>query len=138
MGRVLRVEGRALASLLAVVGLFVVMTPSLANGASLDSAELELVGRVNEFRAARGLPTLAVSDSLTAAAKWMSADMAVNNYFAHTSLDGRSPTQRMARARDPAPPTWTGEDPAARYTAPAHLPAGGVTSPAHYAVLGNT
>src|SRR2546425_10709331 len=108
MGRVLRVEARALASLLAVVGLFVVMTPSLANGASLDSAELELVGRVNEFRAARGLPTLAVSDSLTAAAKWMSADMAVNNYFAHTSQDGRKPTPRKDAPGDPALTTCTG------------------------------
>src|SRR3989442_8908141 len=137
MGRVLRVEGRALASLLAVVGLFVVMTPSLANGASLDSAELELVGRVNEFRAARGLPTLAVSDSLTAAAKWMSADMAVNNYFAHTSQDGRSPTQRMADAGYPALTTWTGEDLAAGYTATADVLTGWINSPAHYAVLVN-
>ena len=137
MGRVLRVEGLALASLLAVVGLFVVMTPSLANGASLDSAELELVGRVNEFRAARGLPTLAVSDSLTAAAKWMSADMAVNNYFAHTSQDGRSPTQRMADAGYPALTTWTGEDLAAGYTATADVLAGWINSPAHYAVLVN-
>ena len=100
------------------------LSPSLADGASLDSTELALVGRVNEFRAARGLPTLAVSDTLTAAAKWMSADMAVNDYFAHRSQDGRSPTQRMADAGYPAFGTWTGEDLAAGYTATADVLAG--------------
>src|SRR2546422_210554 len=50
----------ALASVLGVVGLFGVLTPSVADGASLDSTELDLLGRVNEFRAARGLPTLAI------------------------------------------------------------------------------
>src|SRR5438309_3292404 len=125
------------ASVLAVVGLFGLLSPSVADGASLDSTELDLVGRVNEFRAARGLPTLAVSDTLTAAAKWMSADMAVNGYFAHTSQDGRSPTQRMADAGYPAFGTWTGEDLAAGYTATADVLAGWIASPAHYAVLVN-
>ena len=127
----------ALASVLGVVGLFGVLTPSVADGASLDSTELDLLGRVNEFRAARGLPTLAISDTLTAAAKWMSADMAVNDYFAHTSQDGRSPTQRMADAGYPAFATWTGEDLAAGYTSTADVLAGWIGSPAHYAVLVN-
>ena len=135
MGRELRRV--ALASVLGVVGLFVVLMPSVADGASLDSTELDLLGRVNEFRAARGLPTLAISDTLTAAAKWMSADMAVNDYFAHTSQDGRSPTQRMADAGYPAFATWTGEDLAAGYTSTADVLAGWIGSPAHYAVLVN-
>src|SRR5207247_6306735 len=135
MGRELRRV--ALASVLGVVGLFGVLTPSVADGASLDSTELDLLGRVNEFRAARGLPTLAISDTLTAAAKWMSADMAVNDYFAHTSQDGRSPTQRMADAGYPAFATWTGEDLAAGYTTTADVLNGWINSPAHYAVLVN-
>src|SRR2546426_6649149 len=127
----------ACAGMLALGSLFVSLAPQVAEGASLDAAELALVGRVNEFRAARGLPTLAVSDTLTAAAKWMSADMAVNDYFAHTSLDGRSPTQRMADAGYPAFGTWTGEDLAAGFTTTADVLNGWINSPAHYAVLVN-
>jgi uncharacterized protein YkwD len=126
-----------LASVLAVVGLLGLVTPQLAEGASLDSAEQDLVARVNAFRAARSLPTLAVSDTLTAAAKWMSVDMGARNYFAHTSLDGRSPTQRMADAGYPAFGTWTGEDLAAGYTNTADVLNGWINSPAHYAVLVN-
>ncbi len=133
----MRFWGVVVASVLAVVGLFGLMTPLVAEGASLDSTELDLVARVNEFRAARALPRLAVSDSLTAAAKWMSADMAVRDYFAHTSQDGRSPTQRMADAGYPAFRTWTGEDLAAGYTSTADVLAGWIASPAHYAVLVN-
>jgi len=133
----MRFWGFVVASVLAGVGLFGLMTPLVAQGASLDSAELDLVARVNEFRGARGLPTLAVSDTLTSAAKWMSADMAVRDYFAHTSQDGRSPTQRMADAGYPAFRTWTGEDLAAGYTSTADVLAGWVASPAHYAVLVN-
>ena len=133
----MRFWGIVVASVLAVVGLFGLMTPLVAEGASLDSTELDLVVRLNEFRAARALPTLAVSDTLTAAAKWMSADMAVRDYFAHTSQDGRSPTQRMADAGYPAFRTWTGEDLAAGYTSTADVLAGWIASPAHYAVLVN-
>src|SRR5439155_100710 len=62
------------ASVLAVVGLFGSFAPLLADGASLDGVEQDLVARINAFRAALGLPTLAVSDTLTGAAKWMSFD----------------------------------------------------------------
>ena len=108
-----------------------------ARGATLDSSETDLLAQVNAFRASRGLSTLVVSDSLTLAAKWMATDMAVNNYFAHTSLDGRSPTQRMADAGYPAFSTWAGEDLAAGYTGAAQVLQGWLNSPAHLAVLTN-
>jgi hypothetical protein len=127
----------ALASVLAVVGLLGLSSPLVAEGANLDSAEQDLVARINAFRAARSLPTLAVSDTLTAAAKWMSGDMGARNYFAHRSLDGRSPTQRMADAGYPAFGTWTGEDLAAGYAKSADVLTGWINSPAHYAVLVN-
>lgn len=111
--------------------------PLAALSATLDSSESDLVAQVNAFRASRGLPTLVVSDTLTFAAKWMSTDMAVNNYFAHTSLDGRSPTQRMADAGYPATQTWSGEDLAAGYTSAADALNGWINSPAHLAVLTN-
>src|SRR5256714_9970237 len=125
------------ATVLAVVGLLGSLAPLVAEGASLDSAEQDLVARINAFRAARSLPTLAVSDTLTSAAKWMSIDMGSRNYFAHTSLDGRSPTQRMADAGYPAFGTWTGEDLAAGYTSTGDVLNGWINSPAHYAGLVN-
>ena len=125
-----------LAAALALVSVLSLLAGPAA-GASLDGAEQDLVARINAFRAARGLPTLAVSDTLTSAAKWMSSDMATRNYFAHTSLDGRSPTQRMADAGYPAFGTWTGEDLAAGYTATADVLNGWINSSAHYAVLVN-
>lgn len=112
-----------------------VATP--ARAATLDSFESDLVGQVNQFRASKGLATLTVSDTLTTAAKWMAGDMATENYFAHTSLDGRTPTQRMADAGYPAFQTWTGEDLAAGYTNAAAVLQGWINSPAHYAVLTN-
>src|SRR5438477_6018782 len=125
------------ASVLAVVGLLGAFGPLLADGASLDGSEQDLVARINSFRASRGLPTLAVSDTLTTAAKWMSRDMGARDYVAHASLDGRSPTQRMYDAGYPAFGTWTGEDLAAGYTATADVLNGWINSPAHYAVLVN-
>lgn len=133
----IRFSRALLASVLALVGLLGLFAPLVAEGASLDSAEQDLVARINAFRADRGLSTLVVSDTLTAAAKWMSIDMASRNYFSHTSLDGRSPTQRMADAGYPAFGTWTGEDLAAGYTSSAEVLAGWIKSPAHYAVLVN-
>ena len=109
----------------------------VARGATLDSGENDLLAQVNSFRASRGLSTLVVSDSLTMAAKWMATDMSVNNYFQHTSLDGRSPTQRMADAGYPSFATWAGEDLAAGYTAAADVLQGWINSPAHLAVLVN-
>src|SRR5881409_77689 len=133
----MRFSPAALASLAAFVLLLGLGTPRVAEGARLDSAEQDLVARINAFRAARSLPTLVVSDTLTSAAKWMSVDMGSRNYFAHTSLDGRSPTQRMADAGYPAFGTWTGEDLAAGFTSTADVLTGWINSPAHYAVLVN-
>ncbi|MEK6206214.1 MAG: CAP domain-containing protein [Chloroflexota bacterium] len=133
----IRFSRAVLASVLALVALLGLFAPLVAEGASLDSVEQDLVARINVFRAARGLSTLAVSDKLTAAAKWMSVDMGSRNYFAHTSLDGRSPTQRMADAGYPAFGTWTGEDLAAGYTSTAEVLNGWINSPTHYAVLVN-
>ena len=123
--------------MLPLVSLFWSLSSSAAAGATLDSAEQDLVTRINDFRAGRGLPTVTVSDPLTAAAKWMSADMSVHNYFAHTSLDGRAPVQRMNDAGYPAFQSYTGEDLAAGYTSTADVLAGWIASPAHYAVLVN-
>jgi hypothetical protein len=109
--------------------------PSAA--ASLDAQESDLVAIVNSFRAARGLARLAVSDTLTFASKWMATDMAVYDYFSHTSRDGRAPVQRMTDAGYPGPQTYTGENMAAGFASAAEVLNGWINSPAHYAVLTN-
>ena len=108
-----------------------------ASAATLDAQESDLVASVNSFRAARGLARLAISDTLTFAAKWMATDMAVYNYFSHTSRDGRAPVQRMTDAGYPGPSTYTGENIAAGYASPGEVLSGWINSPAHYAVLTN-
>ncbi len=109
--------------------------PSAA--ATLDAQESDLVSVVNSFRAARGLASLAVSDTLTFASKWMATDMAVYDYFSHTSRDGRAPVQRMIDAGYPGPQTYTGENMAAGYASASDVLNGWISSPAHYAVLTN-
>ena len=108
-----------------------------AGAATLDSFESDLHRVVNEFRASKGLPTLQISDTLTFSAKWMAQDMAVYSYFSHTSLDGRSPTQRMGDAGYPASATWTGENLAAGQTSARDVLNGWINSPGHHAVLVN-
>lgn len=85
----------------------------------------------------RGLARLAVSDTLTFASKWMATDMAVNNYFSHTSRDGRAPVQRMTDAGYPGVQTYTGENMAAGYASAGEVLNGWINSPGHYAVLTN-
>ena len=109
--------------------------PSAA--ASLDAQESDLVSVVNSFRSSHGLARLAVSDTLTFAAKWMATDMAVYNYFSHTSRDGRAAVQRMTDAGYPGPQTYTGENMAAGYASASAVLSGWINSPAHYAVLTN-
>jgi hypothetical protein len=67
----------------------------------------------------------------------MATDMAVYDYFSHTSRDGRAPIQRMTDAGYPGPQTYTGENMAAGYASAAEVLNGWINSPAHYAVLTN-
>ncbi len=50
----------------------------------------------NAFRVYHGLNTLTWSGTAATAARLHSQDMADQNYFSHTSLDGRTPSERMA------------------------------------------
>ena len=122
---------------IAAIGSGFAIPAGQADAASLDASEAGLVAEVNGFRASRGLPLLAISDTLTYAAKWMSTDMAVNNYFAHQSLDGRDPTSRMADFGYPARATWSGENLAAGYSTAREVVQGWINSPTHHAVLTN-
>ncbi|SDL49367.1 Cysteine-rich secretory protein family protein [Glycomyces sambucus] len=57
-------------------------------------AESEILGIVNDRRAENGCGGLDRDSRLDTAARLHAEDMAVNDYFDHTSQDGRSPTDR--------------------------------------------
>ncbi len=132
------VAPRIVASAVLIACLLVAWPTAMPTAAAtLDANESDLVAAVNSFRAARGLARLAISDTLTFASKWMATDMAVYDYFSHTSRDGRAPVQRMTDAGYPGPQTYTGENMAAGYASAAEVLNGWINSPAHYAVLTN-
>ena len=62
-----------------------------------DPVAAQVVRLVNVARADAGCAPLHVDARLATAARLHSEDMARQNYFSHTSLDGRSPWDRMAR-----------------------------------------
>ena len=57
--------------------------------------ESEVIDLVNVERAAAGLAPLSYDARLAAAARGHSEDMGLQNYFSHTSLDGRSVSDRI-------------------------------------------
>lgn len=129
---------RVLVAAALIAGLLVAWPGAMPSAAaSLDAQESDLVSVVNSFRASQGLARLSLSDTLTFAAKWMATDMAIYDYFSHTSRDGRAPVQRMSDAGYPGPQTYTGENMAAGYASASEVLNGWLNSPAHYAVLTN-
>jgi len=60
--------------------------------------EGDVIDLVNVEREARGLHPLAYDYSLAAAARDHSEDMGVQDYFSHTSLDGRTVGDRLMEA----------------------------------------
>lgn len=61
------------------------------------AAEEEMLRLVNRERVSRGLKPLVMSERLRRVARLHSIDMFRRGYFAHESLDGRTPFQRMRR-----------------------------------------
>ncbi len=64
--------------------------------AALDAEEQAFLELINEYRVASGLNPLSLNSNLNEAARWMSQDMATNDYISHTDSLGREPSQRMA------------------------------------------
>jgi len=93
---VLLALGAALA-VAAIVSLLVVGQPHVRGQTPLlNEDEAALLTLINDYRLEHGLSTLKVSPTLSAAARWMSEDMAQYNYLDHTDSLGRSPSERMA------------------------------------------
>jgi uncharacterized protein YkwD len=95
----------------------------------------EVVVLTNYIRAQQGVPPLKAHDTLTNAAEWMSADMAINNYFSHTDSQGRRSWDRFDAFGYP----WiaTGENIAASQPSPAEAMQTWMESPAHRANILN-
>lgn len=63
--------------------------------ASLAPEERAMCQQINSYRSARGLRPLKVSAKLTKAAKWMSRNMATNDYLDHFDSLGRTTLARL-------------------------------------------
>ncbi|HKA84343.1 MAG TPA: CAP domain-containing protein [Acidimicrobiales bacterium] len=72
--------------------------PPAPTVSAAPTAADQVVDLVNAERAAARCQPLAVSDALTAAAQGHSDDMAANNYFSHTSLEGATASDRAEAA----------------------------------------
>lgn len=66
-----------------------------------DAEELAFLALINAYRAANGVGPLAMSPTLTTAARGHSQDMAAKNYFDHNGLDGSTFSSRIAAAGYP-------------------------------------
>lgn len=106
--------------------------------------EDEVLVLVNQRRAAgatcgttvyAAAPAVVANDKLRQAARCHSLDMATQNYFSHTGLDGSNPGARIAATGYRA--TRWGENIAAGYRTPQQVVDGWVASPGHCANLMN-
>jgi uncharacterized protein YkwD len=99
------------------------------------SYSARVIELINAERAKVGLSALSGQSQLGSAAQLHSADMACNNYFSHTGLDGSEIGSRVQRQGY----NWSsvGENIAAGYSSPANVVAGWMNSPGHKAnILG--
>ena len=101
--------------------------------------EVEALAIVNAHRAAGAVcgattfgpaPALVMDSRLRDAARLHSTDMATQNYFSHTSLDGRSFSQRISATGFNGGKPWA-ENIAAGYGSPAAMMSGLMGSPGH-------
>ena len=100
--------------------------------------QAEILQRVNAFRASGAVcgslaypsaGALSWNANLLQAAKGHATDMATNNYFSHTGLDGRSPAQRVVAAGYNY--SRMGENIAAGQTSVESVMAAWIASPGH-------
>jgi uncharacterized protein YkwD len=96
--------------LLALGFLFATLAPAVAAPQSVDDVapadnavsysaepeECKFLGIINQYRKDKGLGTLTISVTLSAAAEYHSADMAKKNYFSHTLANGTTWSQNIA------------------------------------------
>jgi uncharacterized protein YkwD len=108
---------------------------SLSDGAP-SSEEQEVVRLVNLERGIENLHPLIWDNALATAARGHSIDMSQQNYFSHTSLDGRLFHQRITAAGYPY--STCGENIASGYSTPQAVMNGWMNSPGHRANILNS
>lgn len=99
------------------------------------SYEARVIELINIERANAGLSALSAQGQLGSAAQLHSADMACNNYFSHTGLDGSSSGDRAQRQGYGS--SFVGENIAAGYSSPESAVNGWMNSPGHKANILN-
>ncbi|RME04318.1 MAG: CAP domain-containing protein [Planctomycetota bacterium] len=77
-------------------GSFAILERNKKIRSSASKEERNCLNATNEYRMMMGLLPLLLDEPLTKAARKHSDDMRRNNYFSHTSKDGRTPAQRCA------------------------------------------
>lgn len=92
--------------------------------------ENEILRQTNAARAANKCSALKMDSHLLAAARLHSADMAQNDYFSHTGLDGTGPDARMKAAGYDISGGWA-ENIAEGYPTPDAVMAAWLGSPGH-------
>jgi uncharacterized protein YkwD len=104
-------------------------------GSSGGTAEAQVLALTNQERAKAGCGPLRTNSALTKAAEAHASDMVARHYFAHDSLDGRSPFDRMKAAG------FSGgamaENIAVGYSSPSAVVIGWMNSPGHRANILN-
>lgn len=116
----------------AALGLTALTGASTASAVDISPIEHQTVIKINDYRAARGLPRLRIDMKLTKTAEWMSTAMGVHQFFSHTDHLGRDPFQRLKYFTYPSD-TWRGENLAAGNELPQDTFEQWVNSPAHKA-----
>lgn len=121
---------------LSVALAFLVPASVRAETPTLDAEEQAFLTEINTYRQRNGLAPLKLSPTLTAAAKWMSADMAAKNYFNHTDSLGRDAFSR-SKAFGYTYSTYWGENIAAGNASAANTMVQWKNSPGHNANMLN-
>ena len=135
----LLVNRRGHAPLLAVLAVLaaVLLPPAASHAAGPSQA---LLRAVNAARVEHGVPPVRADHRLARAARAHSADMVAHHYFAHESLSGEHPYERVARTGwlQGRERWWVGEDLAwgrARDGRPSAIVAAWLASPPHRRVM---
>lgn len=103
--------------------------PTTKPGGGSGTAEAQVLALTNQERAKAGCGPLRTNSSLVKAAEAHASDMVAKHYFAHDSLDGRSPFDRMKAAGFKG--GSMAENIAVGYSSPAAVVTGWMNSPGH-------
>lgn len=93
------------------------------------SFETQVLRLTNDFRQKNGLAPLSHNTTLSSAAELHSQNMATQDFFSHTGIDGSSPFNRMAAAGYRY--SYAAENIAVGYTTPDDVVQGWIDSPSH-------